>query len=136
MDPRLIDVMRDCTTGSDEERLSFPEVVGRLMQSGVESYHADLRRAEKTYYLPDGESHVVATHRITEAPARDFSADDVAAAVRAIQAGAIGYTMFCNRIAAAGCVAYIVSLIGRRAVYYGRSGESYVEPFPPAAARP
>lgn len=31
-----------------------------------------------------------------------------------------------------GCVGYHVSLAGRRAVYYGRSGETHVEQFPPA----
>jgi hypothetical protein len=32
----------------------------------------------------------------------------------------------------AGCVAYMVSLPGRRVVYYGRTGASHVEHFPPA----
>jgi uncharacterized protein YbcV (DUF1398 family) len=49
-----------------------------------------------------------------------------------IQAQKIKYREFCVRIADAGCVGYLVSLVGRRAVYYGRSGESYVEPFPTA----
>jgi hypothetical protein len=31
--------------------------VTKLMQVGVERYHADLLRAEKIYYLPSGESH-------------------------------------------------------------------------------
>jgi hypothetical protein len=36
-------------------------------------------------------------------------------------------------VAQASCVGYMVPLAGRRAVYYGRTGESYVEPFPAAA---
>ena len=66
-------------------------------------------------------------------PPPAFTADGVAAAVRAIQQQKIQYREFCERIAQAGCVGYIVSMAGRRAVYYGRTGDSYVEPFPVAA---
>ena len=65
-------------------------------------------------------------------PAQAFSAAGVDAAVRAIQAQTISYKEFCDRIVAAGCVDYIVSLVGRRAVYSGRTGENHVEPFPSA----
>jgi uncharacterized protein YbcV (DUF1398 family) len=123
-------VLEDCTFGSDNERLTFPQVVGNLISAGVERYHADLQRSEKTYFLPCGESLVIKTHAITETPAPTFHAEGVEAAVRAIQAGKIKYIEFCERIMRAGCVSYIVSLAGRRAVYYGRSGETYVEPFP------
>jgi uncharacterized protein YbcV (DUF1398 family) len=64
------------------------------------------------------------------APAAAFSAGGVDAAVRAIQAGKIQYKTFCKRIAEAGCVGYHVSLVGRRAVYYGRTGDSHIEWFP------
>jgi uncharacterized protein YbcV (DUF1398 family) len=132
MDKRVVQVVHDCTRASDEERLTFPEVVAKLAAAGVEQYHADLRRAEKTYYMPDGESRVVASAPVAERAADAFSAAGVEAAVRAIQAQKLGYRAFCERIAAAGCVGYIVSLAGRRAVYFGRTGESFVEPFPAA----
>ena len=102
------------------------------MAVGTERYHTDLIRGEKTYYLPSGESHVVAHAWAAHAPARDFSASGVEAAVRAVQAKQIRYREFCERIGAAGCVGYFVSLDGRRAVYYGRTGDNYVEPFPGA----
>ncbi len=124
--------VEECTRASDEERMTFPEVVAKLNAAGVERYRADLLRAEKTYYLPDGASHVVPAARLGAAAARDFSPDGVRDAVRAIQARRISYKAFCERIAAAGCVDYVVSLAGRRAVYFGRTGESYVEPFPAA----
>src|ERR1700733_15027775 len=108
MQAEIVRVMEECTAASDQERIDFPGVVGKLMQAGVERYHADLLRAEKIYYLPSGESH---------RPAAAFSADGVAAAVKAIQQQQIQYREFCRRIAQAGCVAYIVSLAGRRAVY-------------------
>jgi uncharacterized protein YbcV (DUF1398 family) len=133
MDTALKAVMKECTIGSDEERLNFPQVVMKLMEAGVEQYHADLRRAEKTYYMPNGESLALPAAAVDTPAAQAFQASDVEAAVRTIQAGGLTYKAFCERIAAAGCVGYLVSLAGRRAVYYGRSGETYVEPFPGAA---
>jgi uncharacterized protein YbcV (DUF1398 family) len=129
----VVKVMQECTEASDQERITFPEVVMKLMQAGVERYHADLLRADKIYYLPSGESYRVPAAPVQATPASAFAADGVAAAVRAIQQQKIQYREFCERIAQAGCVGYIVSMAGRRAVYYGRTGDSYVEPFPAAA---
>jgi len=133
MQATTIEIMQECTDASDQERIGFGEVVTKLMQAGVERYHADLLRAEKIYYLPSGESHRVAAAQVDATPAAAFAADRVAAAVREIQQKKIQYREFCERIAQAGCVGYMVSLAGRRAVYYGRTGDSYVEPFPAAA---
>lgn len=133
MKPEIINIVQECTDASDQERVTFPEVVMKLAQAGVERYHTDLLRAEKVYYLPSGESHRVEAHHVDATPAFEFSADRVEAAIRAIQQQKIQYREFCERIVSAGCVGYMVSLAGRRAVYYGRTGDSYVEPFPNAA---
>ncbi|HEY5346587.1 MAG TPA: hypothetical protein VIJ72_00230, partial [Rhizomicrobium sp.] len=85
MNDHAIKVAVECFLGSHEGRLSFPEVVGKLMGIGVERYHADLSRGECTYYMPDGSSHVVAGNEGADA-VREFSASGVEAAVRAIQA--------------------------------------------------
>lgn len=132
MKPQVKDVVIECTKASDEERIGFPEVVAQLLQAGIERYHADLERAEKTYFLPSGESEVVASAAIGAKPAREFRAEGVADAIKAIQAGTIRYREFCARVMAAGCVGYIVSLAGRRAVYYGRTGDMHIERFPGA----
>ena len=126
----IIAVLEDCTKGSDQERLTFPEVVAKLMAVGIERYHADLLRSDKIYYLPDGSSHRIPAHVIDETAAISFDASGVDAAVRTIQSGQIKYIEFCERILRAGCVGYIVSLAGRRAVYYGRTGEVHIEHFP------
>ena len=89
MDSQVRNVMIEASRASDEERMTFPEVVMKLMQAGVERYHADLVRGDKTYYLPNGESEVVAGEAVGIAPAGAFSAAGVDAAVRAIQAGKI-----------------------------------------------
>ncbi|MBS0471257.1 MAG: DUF1398 family protein [Proteobacteria bacterium] len=119
--------------GSDKERMTFPDVIGLLMSVGVERYHCDLVRAERTYYMPNGETDCLSSPPYAAEAAADFSSSGVNAAIRAIQAGQIGYRAFCDRVLAAGCVGYLVSMPGRRAVYYGRSGETFVEPFPGAA---
>ena len=41
------EVLVECTEGSTNERISFPEVVGKLIAAGVERYIVDLTRAEK-----------------------------------------------------------------------------------------
>lgn len=133
MDSKTRDIMHEASRASDAERVTFPEVVMALAGAGVERYHADLARCEKTYHLPNGESEVVPNHALAHPPAAAFSAEGVAAAVRAIQGGAIRYREFCARIAAAGCVGYHVFIAGRRAVYYGRAGDSHTEWFPGAA---
>ena len=95
MDALIKDVMRECTEGSDAGRMPFPQVVRRLMEAGVERYYADLQRAEKTFYLPEGESHVVPSEAVEARPGDAFSRDGVERAVRAIQAGTIDYKTFC-----------------------------------------
>jgi uncharacterized protein YbcV (DUF1398 family) len=133
MQADIIKIMQECTDASDQERITFPEVMMKLAQAGVERYHADLLRAEKVYYLPSGESYRVDARHVQATPAPEFAANGVEAAVRAIQQQEIQYREFCERIIKAGCVGYMVSLAGRRAVYYGRTGDSYVEPFPNGA---
>jgi uncharacterized protein YbcV (DUF1398 family) len=132
MDVRTKDIMQACSQGSDAGRLTFPEVGRQLAAGGIERYHADLLRGEKIYYLPSGESHLVRNEPVDAIPPETFDPAGVSGAIRAIQATAIDYRTFCARIAAAGCVGYLVSLPGRRAVYYGRSGDFLVEPFPAA----
>ena len=132
MDPVVKNIVAECTQASDAERVTFGEVVTTLMRAGVERYHADLVRGGKTYYLPNGESAMVTSQPAAIAPAEAFSAAGVEAAIRAIQSGEIQYGEFCRRIAAAGCAGYLVSIVGQRAVYYGRSGDLHTEWFPGA----
>jgi uncharacterized protein YbcV (DUF1398 family) len=122
--------MEECSRASEEERITFPQVVGALMTAGVERYQADLVRAEKVYYMPGGESLAVSNRALAAIPAYAFSAAGIESALRDIQGGAIKYREFCARIAAAGCIGYAVFLTGRRAIYYGRRGDFHVEHFP------
>jgi uncharacterized protein YbcV (DUF1398 family) len=124
-------VMHECSQGSLSGSLSFPEVVSRLIAVGCEQYHADLRRQEKTYYVPDGESYVEELPFGSRPIAEAFSAEAVAAALRAIQQRQITYVEFLDHLLAAGCVGYFVYLAGRRTIYLGRHGDMHIEHFPP-----
>lgn len=59
-----------------------------------------------------------------------FDAGGVEAAVRQSRTGTHTYKAFCEKIVAAGCSGYLVSLLGRRVVYFGRTAEMHVEHFP------
>jgi len=123
-------ILHECTKASDDDALSFPEILGKLGAAGVESYLCDLRRATKTYYLPDGQSVEIAAHPANAPIAQRFSASGVADAVGQSQRNEHSYRDFCRKIAGAGCAGYIVTLLGRRPVYFGRDGETHVEYFP------
>ena len=132
MKAEIRELVKACTRASDEGKENFGAIVTRLMQAGVERYHADLLRSEKVYYLPDGESELVGNDPVGDVPAETFSAAGVQAAVKAAQAGEFAYKTFCERVMAAGCAGYIVSLAGKRVIYYGRTGDMHVEWFPGA----
>ncbi len=134
MNATLRQAVRECSALSDQGTENFAQILGRLIAAGVERYHADLTRAEKIYYWPDGTSEQVANAPVTGEAAADFSAAGVEVAVRAAQAGTIKYEEFCERAVRAGCVGYHVHIVGKRVVYYGRSGDSHVEWFPGARA--
>lgn len=133
-------VVRDCATRSAAGTISFGEVVGRLMEAGIERYHADYCRRENTFYVPDGSSLVVAMAHGDHASPDDvpppiaaaFSSRDVEAAIRRAQRGEIMYPEFVRLTTAAGCVGYFVQISGRCVQYFGRNGEMHVEPFPGA----
>jgi uncharacterized protein YbcV (DUF1398 family) len=112
----------------------FPVVVGKLAAAGVAAYDADLLAMRKTYYDANAE---VADEAIplTDGPivAAAFNAAAVEASVRAIQQKKIGYAEFLRRIMRAGCARYSVFFGGRKAMYFGRDGDFYTEPFPTAA---
>jgi uncharacterized protein YbcV (DUF1398 family) len=128
-------VMHECARLSDQGKISFPEVVRKLMQAGVERYHTDLCCQEHVYYMPNGEWHVEPMDIPVWPIAVEFSDAEVDAAVRAIQGGEIVYMEFLRRIMAAGCVGYFVLLTGRKALYFGRKGEIHTELFPAPKAK-
>jgi uncharacterized protein YbcV (DUF1398 family) len=123
-------VVDACNEGSETNTLTFPQQLAKLSDAGIEGYYADLRRNRKIYYAPDGESYKAnATPLGIPIPDR-LDAAKVAAAVKQSQAGKLTYKDFCKTVMAAGCSCYVVSILGRRVVYMGRTGETHVEYFP------
>lgn len=132
MDERKRAIARACLDGAEANTMTFPQIVGTLTGEGFESYLVDFRRAVATYYLPDGDSVELSTHRTDVAVAPGFDATSIRAAIREAQQLVPGYTYvgFCRKAAAAGCAGYVVSFSGRRALYFGRTAETHVELFP------
>lgn len=126
------DVARATLKGSESGTTTFPENVRDLMEGGFDGYAVDFRRSTRTYYMPDGEALELETERTAVPVAEHFDAAVIKEALREAQAQVPGYTYkgFCAKVAGAGCAGYMVSLPGKRVLYYGRTGETYTEYFP------
>ena len=130
MTPDQIATARACHAGAAEGTLSFPQLLATLGAAGFESYLVDYRAGICRYYLATGAS--------TDCPsaplpvALPFEATAIAAAIRHAQSGAADYSHsgFSTTVTQAGCAGYLVSLAGRRVVYFGRTAETHVEHFP------
>lgn len=125
-------IIRECIDGSHNGTMTFPQVIGKLMNEGIEAYHVDLVRWENRYYTATGESCVMDTPHQQRQAAQAFSSEGVIAAVRNIQAGNINYLQFLEQILAAGTVYYIAYIAGKRVIYLGRHGDLHIEYFPQA----
>jgi uncharacterized protein YbcV (DUF1398 family) len=123
-------VIQECAQGALSGELTFPEIVGKLAEIGIERYHADYSRQVITYYFPDGDSLVVASPHPSHITAVEFSASVVEPAVRQSQRNEHTYLDFIRKTMAAGCVGYFVQITGRRVINFRRNGESHVEHLP------
>lgn len=124
-------VLEDCDRLAFENKLNFPESIQRMAATGVERYRADLARLKKMHYSADGETQEV--HMPLENPpaiAEEFNENGVKDALKAIQNGRIDYGEFLREIMTAGVSDYGVWLRGRKAIYFSRVGDFYVENFP------
>lgn len=123
-------IVEECTKLSEEGKITFPEVVGRLDKAGIESYAANLLVPNKIYYAGD-ESHEVSLKlKADRKVGAAFKQEDVIKALRAIQGSQIDYQEFLKKIMEAGVIFYLVFIKGRKAIYFGRHGEQYIENFP------
>jgi len=121
------EIARICLEGAESGALTFPQIIGTLMNSGFDGYAVDLRRMTATYYLADGEA-VELNMAWSAAPvAESFDAATVRAAIREAQGLVPGYTYkgFCAKVAAAGCAGYLVSFPGKRVLYFRPTGETH-----------
>jgi uncharacterized protein YbcV (DUF1398 family) len=130
METNSVNVLETCTRESIANTMAFPKVLELLSQIGVESYHVDLYRREKTYYFPNGDTYVEPMEIPAYPIRKEFSSDRVLTAIRASQKQEISYLEFLKQVSDAGTTHYYVYITGYQAVYYGRTGECHVEKFP------
>jgi len=131
MDDHKTSVARTCLAGAEDNTMTFPQIVGTLMQEGFEGYFVDFRRSTATYYLLNGDTRQLPMHKIDDG-SPNFDTATIQAAIKEAQQLVPGYSYkgFCKKVVAAGCAGYLVSFSGRRALYYGRTAETHVEHFP------
>ena len=126
------DIARTTHEGSESGTLSFPASLKMLTNAGFDGYAVDFRRSARTYYTRDGQSIELATRPTPTPVGERFEVEVLREQIRQAVELRPGYTYpgFCARIAQAGCAGYLVSLLGKRVLYYGRSGETHTEYFP------
>jgi uncharacterized protein YbcV (DUF1398 family) len=113
--------------------IPFPEVVRRLIETGVEYYHVDYVALQFTYYSASGE--VIKTpinYEGLPAVAADFDLAALKAAILDSQQNGQHYRDFSKRVMNAGVQGYIAFLRGKRVTYWGRAGDNHTEWFPGA----
>jgi uncharacterized protein YbcV (DUF1398 family) len=132
MNEQLTATAQKCLDAAYAGTMDFPSIVRALIEAGFEGYDVDYRRGTSTYFLPTSESVQVSLPKSDTKVAPEFRADDVERAVREAQSNVPGYTYagFCAKVKAAGCAGYMVSFLGKRVVYFGRTAETHVEHFP------
>lgn len=124
------DVLHQTMTQTQAGELTFPDVVRRLTEAGVESYFVDLAARKETFYLSDGSTHTEPLTLPVDPIAEEFSTAAVLTAIRGAQANTIRYPEFVKRSAAAGVIAYWAHLTGKKVIYLGRKGDMHIEEFP------
>ncbi len=135
MDNQKKEIARQAIEAAATGARDFGQIVGALMSAGFDGYLVDFRTATQTFYLPDATCHVAPIHATGIPVAETFDAAVVREAIREAQTKAIGYTYhgFCEKVVRAGCAGYLVTISGKRVLYFGRDGQIHTEYFPGTA---
>lgn len=113
-------------------KLTFPEVVRRLLELGVESYFVDFAARSETVYMEDQVLEIEELAVGVDPVNATFSEEKIVEAIRGAQADRVRYPEFVRLATAAGVVGYWAFLTGQKVVYFGRKGEMHTEVFPGA----
>ena len=127
------EIVAEAARATLDGSIPFPELVRKLMETGVEYYHVDYVALQKTFYSASGE--IIKTPINCEglpAVSADFSADALRAAILDSQQNGQHYRDFTRRAMSAGVQGYIAFLGGQRVIYWGRNGDQHIEWFPGA----
>jgi uncharacterized protein YbcV (DUF1398 family) len=127
------DIVREAASATLTGSIPFPEIVGKLMATGVEYYHVDYAAHQFNFYSAAG-SVVTAPLLFDDLPAvaDDFDATALRAAIVDSQQNGQKFRQFSQRAMQAGVQGYFAFLRGKRVVYAGRQGDQHTEWFPGA----
>jgi uncharacterized protein YbcV (DUF1398 family) len=130
MDSKIVNEAAHATLDGS---IPFPEVVRRLLETGVEYYHVDYVALQKTYYSASGEIIKTPINYEDLPPvATELNIDALRAAIVDSQQNGQHYRDFTKRAMNAGVQGYIAFLRGKRVTYWGRGGDQHIEWFPSA----
>src|SRR5690242_3442664 len=85
-------VAKECFEGAEMNTITFPQIIGRLSEAGLESYVVDFRRATTTYFAPDSSSVEFANHSATTDISPTLDREALAGAIGEAQRLIPGYT--------------------------------------------
>ena len=127
------EVVAEAARATIDGSMAFAEIVGRLIETGVEYYHVDYVALQKTFYSATGEMiKTPITYENLPNIAADFDVDALKAAILDSQQNGQHYKDFTKRVMNAGVQGYMAFLRGKRVMYWGRGGDSHTEWFPGA----
>ena len=136
-EPPLVTMNTDLITAAAHATITaekpFPQIVGMLIEAGVEFYHVDYLALRKTFY--SGEGAVVSLPIPLEGlppVAADFDAEALRANILDSQQNHQTWRDFTLRAMRDGVQGYIAFLRGQRVTYFGRQGDQHTEWFPGA----
>ena len=122
--------LQQLTTATLTGSLPFPEIVGRLIQEGVEHYQVDYLALQFRFY--DALGRVVLAPLAFEGLPQvsgTFDLPALKATILESQTRGQPFHDFCVRAMQAGVQSYSVFLRGQRVLYVGRQGDHHVEWF-------
>ena len=127
------EVVAEAARATLDGSMAFAEIVGRLIETGVEYYHVDYVALQKTFYSATGDMiKTPITYENLPNIAAEFDVDALKAAILDSQQNGQHYKDFTKRVMTAGVQGYMAFLRGKRVMYWGRGGDSHTEWFPGA----
>ena len=127
-------MIRSAAKATHDGSRPFPEIVGTLIDAGVEYYFVDYSQMRTTYY--DGATAVACETPYPDMPpiGESFDVSEVKSAIADSQQKGQSHRDFSRRVMVAGVLGYFAFLKGKRVTYFGRQGDQHTEWFP--GARP
>jgi len=114
--------------------MPFPEIVRRLIETGVEYYHVDYVTRRMTFYSASGDAVTIPiSYENLPSVSSDFDLLELRAAILDSQRNGQHFREFTRRAMKAGVQGYMAFLRGKRVTYWARGGDQHTEWFPGAS---